>query len=301
MLNLQQLKSFVTVVSEGSMTEAANKLFLTQPAISQQIRNLEEELGVELLLRGTRAVRPTLQGELLFEHARRILQMVQQTETAIKVLGTQLSGFLRIGALNSLGVQLVSPVVGRLLKFNPKISFQVEFDEERSLVEKFSQGQLDLVILPEHTAQSLGSDVDKKLLLKEEMWLVGSGKDADLPRQIQLKDIKTHSLMWLTREYTDFESKLRTQIETQVGPLSVTFSTSNVGTLKRVIETGLGWGFLPSMAVRKQVRSGRMTHVQVRDFDYHVHFYFCRQGHLSPDQKSLADALFIALDSLERA
>jgi DNA-binding transcriptional LysR family regulator len=300
MLNLQQLQSFVTVVSEGSMTEAANKLYLTQPAISQQIRNLEEELGVELLLRGTRAVKPTLQGELLFEHARRILQMVQQTETAIKVMGAQLSGFLKIGTLNSLGVQLVSPVVGRLLKFNPKVSFQVEFDEEKKLVDKFRSGYLDLVILPEQAISSLGQ-VDKKLLLKEEMWLVGSGKDADLPRQIYIKDLRTHSIMWLTREYADFEQRLKNQIESQIGPFSITFSTSNVGTLKRVIETGLGWGFLPSMAVKKQVRSGRLTHVQVRDFEYDVHFYYCRQSHLSAEQKSLADALFIALDSLERA
>jgi len=300
MLNIQQLQSFVTVVSEGSMTEAANKLYLTQPAISQQIRNLEDELGVELLLRGTRAVRPTLQGELLFEHARRILQMVQQTETAIKVMGTQLSGFLRIGTLNSLGVQLVSPVVGRLLKFNPKVSFLVEFDEEKGLVEKFKLGQLDLVIIPEQATHSLGQ-IDKKLLLKEEMWLVGSGKDADLPRQIQLRDIRSHSLMWLTREFSDFEQKLKAQIENYTGPLSVTFSTSNVGTLKRVIETGLGWGFLPSMAVKKQVRSGRMTHVQVRDFEYSLHFFYCRSPNLTNEQKSLADALFIALDSLERA
>ena len=57
MLNLQQLSTFVTVISEGSMTAAADKLFLTQPAVSQQIRNLEEELGVDLLVRGVRQAR----------------------------------------------------------------------------------------------------------------------------------------------------------------------------------------------------------------------------------------------------
>jgi DNA-binding transcriptional LysR family regulator len=226
--------------------------------------------------------------------------MVQQTETAIKVMGTQLLGFIKIGTLNSLGVQLVSPVVSRLLKFNPKVSFQVDFDEEKKLVEKFKSGYLDLVILSEQATSSLGQ-VDKKLLLKEEMWLVGSGKDADLPRQIYIKDLRAHPIMWLTREYADFEQRLRNQIEAQMGPFNVTFSTSNVGTLKRVIETGLGWGFLPSMAVKKQVRSGRLTHVQVRDFEYDLHFYFCRRAGLSAEQKSLADALFIALDSLERA
>ena len=86
MKNLYQLTTFVTVISEGSMTAAADKLFLTQPAVSQQIRNLEEDLGVELLTRGVRQIKPTPQGEVLFEHAKKILQLVQQAEIAIKSL-----------------------------------------------------------------------------------------------------------------------------------------------------------------------------------------------------------------------
>ena len=78
MLNLYQLTTFVTVISEGSMTAAADKLFLTQPAVSQQIRNLEEELGVELLVRGVRQIKATPQGEILYEHSRKILHHVQQ-------------------------------------------------------------------------------------------------------------------------------------------------------------------------------------------------------------------------------
>ena len=300
MLNIQQLQSFVTVVSEGSMTEAANKLYLTQPAISQQIRNLEEDLGVELLLRGTRTIRPTLQGELLLEHARRILQMVQQAETAIKVLGSQLSGHLRIGTLNSLGVQLVSPVVGRLLKLNPKVSFRVEFDEQSHLVERFNQGDFDLLILPEGALPEL-EQAQSKLLLKEEMCLVGSSKDTHIPKQIRMNEIHQFPLMQLTREFPDFENQLVQRLNQISENPRINFSTSNVGTLKKVIESGLGWGFLPLMAVKKQIRSGRMIHVQVRDFHYQLNFYMSRKTTLSQEQSALADALFIALDSLERS
>jgi DNA-binding transcriptional LysR family regulator len=103
MMNMYQLQSFVTVISEGSMTGAADKLFLTQPAISQQIRNLEEDLGVELLVRGVRQIKPTLQGEVLFDYAKRILQLAQQGQVAVKAMGAQLKGQLRVGALNSVG------------------------------------------------------------------------------------------------------------------------------------------------------------------------------------------------------
>ena len=88
MFNLYQLTTFVTVISEGSMTAAADKLYLTQPAVSQQIRNLEEDLGVNLLVRGVRQIKPTLQGQLLYDYAKKILQAVQQAEISIKALST---------------------------------------------------------------------------------------------------------------------------------------------------------------------------------------------------------------------
>ena len=119
MLNLYQIQSFVTVISEGSMTGAADKLFLTQPAISQQIRNLEDDLGVELLVRGVRQIKPTLQGEVLYDYAKKILQMAQQAEIAVRAMGAELKGQLRVGTLNSIGVHLMSSIVARLLKHNP--------------------------------------------------------------------------------------------------------------------------------------------------------------------------------------
>ncbi|MCS6839102.1 MAG: LysR family transcriptional regulator [Bdellovibrionaceae bacterium] len=299
MLNIQQLQSFVTVVAEGSMTEAANKLYLTQPAISQQIRNLEEELGVELLVRGSRIVKPTLHGELLYEQARRILQQVAQTEAAMKRLSSDLSGHLRVGTLNSLGVQMVSPVVGRLLKFNPKISLEVDFDSELNLIEKFKKDLLDVVIISELDLPNLGS-VEKKMLLKEELVLVASGRDTEIPRQISLKELNMRPLMWLTGEFLDFEGKLKNALVQNLGSYVIAFKTSNVGTLKRVIESGLGWGFVPSVSVTKQIRSGRLTQIFVSDFSYRINFYYCRNPQLKNEQKLLSDALFIALENLER-
>ena len=103
MLNLHQLSTFVTVIGEGSMTAAADKLYLTQPAVSQQIRNLEDEVGVELLVRGVRQIKATPQGEVLYEHAKRLLQQVQKAEIAVKSMGAELKGHARIGTMNSIG------------------------------------------------------------------------------------------------------------------------------------------------------------------------------------------------------
>src|ERR1700739_229465 len=104
-MNFQQLTTFCTVLSEGSMTAAAEKLYLTQPAVSQQIRNLEDELGVGLLDRGSRHAKPTVQGQLLYDYAKRIIALTQQAQVAIQTMGEGVKGSLRIGTLNSLGLQ----------------------------------------------------------------------------------------------------------------------------------------------------------------------------------------------------
>ena len=300
MLNLYQLQSFVTVISEGSMTGAADKLYLTQPAISQQIRNLEEDLGVELLVRGVRQIRPTLQGEVLFDYAKRILQLGQQAEVAVKAMGTELKGQLRVGTLNSLGVHLISPIVSRLLKHNPKLQLKIDYDDGEELVKAFKRGELDAVILPEVETQygtTLG-DVEKKYLLNEELWLAGTGKDTDLPKNISVAEMGKYPLITFSRELPMFNKSLSEAMVKSGVSVEPAFESPNVGTLKRVIESGLGWGFLPASSIRKQVRMGRMTHVHVKDFDYNVEFYFYSKKNL--ENKALIEVFFQALQQQER-
>lgn len=301
MLNLYQLQSFVTVISEGSMTAAADKLYLTQPAISQQIRNLEEDLGFDLLVRGVRQIRPTLQGEVLFDFAKKILQLSQQAEVAIKAMGTELKGQLRVGTLNSLGVHLMSPIVGRLLKYNPQLSIKIDYSLGEELIKSFKKGDLDVVILPETEAEfdlSLG-DVDKKFLMAEEMWLIGSGKDTDMPQQIQIADLKKYPFISFDKEYPRFFKSLNESMSQHGGKVDPIFESQNVGTLKRVIESGLGWGFLPTLSIRKQVRMGRMNHVHVKDFQYKIEFYYYSRKD-SP-QQNLMEVFYQALQHQEKS
>lgn len=301
MLNLYQLQSFVTVISEGSMTGAADKLYLTQPAISQQIRNLEEELGVELLVRGVRVIKPTLQGEILFDFAKRILQQAQQAEVAVKALGAELKGQLKVGTLNSMGVQLMSPIVSRLLKYNSKLSIVIDYGEGPDLIQAFNRKDLDLLILPEVEKQ-FGlqlPDAEKRFLFKEEMWLVGSGKDMDMPKQITMAEMNKYPLIFFSREYPDFNRRLLESLKQNNVEVEPTFISPNVGTLKRVIESALGWGFLPSSSIKKQVRSGRMNRMDVKDFTYELEFQF--YTHKGMTQTSLSDVFYQALLQQERA
>lgn len=301
MINLYQLTTFVTVIGEGSMTAAADKLFLTQPAVSQQIRNLEEDLGVELLVRGVRQIKATPQGEVLYEHARKILQLSQQAEIAIKSMGAELKGEIRIGTLNSLGLHLMSPIVSRLLRHNPDLMIKVDYAKGDELIRNFKSGVIDILILPEvekEFSSQLGDKVEVKFLNKEEMWLVGSGKETEIPQQINLPELNLFPLVNFVDEYPGFHRELAAKIKSGNVSTNIIFESSNVGTLKRVIESGLGWGFLPAHSIKKQVRSGRLLRTHVREFHYEMDlmFYF----HTGSEKKVLSEAMYQALSVQEK-
>lgn len=300
MINFYQLTTFVTVISEGSMTAAADKLYLTQPAVSQQIRSLEEELGVELLVRGVRQVKATPQGELLFEQAKRILQLVQITESSVKSMGAELKGSIRIGTTNSVGLQLMSPIVGRLLRRNADLKVRVDYGKGDELVRQFKKNQLDVVILPE-VEKEFQTDLEgaeKKFLLKEEMWLVSSSKEVGLAPQIKIEDLHDYPFINYVDEYPNFNKMLFNKLSAMSIDVGVLFESSNVGTLKRVIEAGLGIGFLPAHSVKKQVRSGRMNRVYVRDFEYVVDLFFYYRK--SDENKHLVEAFYQSLSQQEK-
>ncbi|MCB0341351.1 MAG: LysR family transcriptional regulator [Pseudobdellovibrionaceae bacterium] len=254
------------------MTAAAEKLFLTQPAVSQQIRALEDEMGVSLLVRGVRQVKPTMQGQLLYDYAKRILHLTQQAEIAIQTISQDISGDLRIATTNSFGLYLIGPIVGLFLKHNTSLNMKLTYGTARDIIEDMRHNRVDVAVLPD-LKNEYGIELDDfegRFVLKDEMWLVASGKDATIPPSITMDQFASMPIVGQTDYYPGFGKKLYRRLEELKVPYKPVFESDNVGTLKRVVESGLGWGFLPSHSIKKQVRARRMTHIRVDEMNYSV-------------------------------
>ncbi|MES2769590.1 MAG: LysR family transcriptional regulator [Bdellovibrionota bacterium] len=268
-MNFQHLITFCTVLMEKSMTAAAQKLFLTQPAVSQQIRQLEEYLGVELLVRGVRQIQSSPQGHLLFEYAQKIIRLSKEAEVAIQTMGGEVTGPLRVATLNSLGLHLLGPVFALFLKNNKNVKLHLEYAKGQDLINGVVKGDFDIILLPD-AEKEYGEDPKdcKKIKISyDEMWLVVSSR-AEVPAQIKLKDIMAHPFVSIIGEYPGFESLLSKSLRKEDQKITSVFESSNVGTLKRIIEAGLGWGFLPSHSIKKQIEAGRLKRIQIQDFEY---------------------------------
>jgi len=218
-----------------------------------------------------------VQGQLLYDYAKRIIALTQQAQVAVQTMGEGVKGSLRIGTLNSLGLQLISPAIGGFMKHNSKISISLIYHDGGEVLKALQRGELDVAILPDINEEwgKDPSEFESRPLLKDEMWLVASGRDTTVPNETTLATLASRPYMRLTERYEGFERKLMAAMNAKNVMLKPAFETNNVGTMKRVIESGLGWGFLPAHSIRKQVRMGRLTVIEIPEVVHttNVHYY----------------------------
>jgi LysR family transcriptional regulator, benzoate and cis,cis-muconate-responsive activator of ben and cat genes len=145
-MELRHLRYFAAVAAHGSFSRAANNLHLTQPALSRQVKDLEDELGVPLFVRGTNAVTLTEAGEIFYEEARDLLARADQAIQRVR--GEARHEILRVGYGPSLTAGIMPRALERFQSMVPRVRIELEDLSPREMSEKVAAGQLDLVIVP---------------------------------------------------------------------------------------------------------------------------------------------------------
>ncbi|WP_419951676.1 LysR family transcriptional regulator [Methylobacterium sp.] len=151
-MDLRQLRYFVQIAESGNVSRAAEVLSVAQPSLSQQIRNLEDELGVELFFRHARGVTPTEQGLTFYEHARRILHEVERAKDTVRSQATSPSGRISIGLPTSACRGLSLPLYEEIAKALPNITLHIVEAMSGTLDEWIQAGRLDVALLYDHKA-----------------------------------------------------------------------------------------------------------------------------------------------------
>lgn len=143
-MDIRQLKYFRAIAAEGTISEAANSLFMTQPALSHQLQLLEAELTVKLIDRGSRRIKLTEAGVLLNNRAEQILSLLSTTATELKELHDGTTGTLSIGTIASLGVTLLPGLIHDFTSRYPNIKFNLWEGDTPRIVELLGSGLIEL-------------------------------------------------------------------------------------------------------------------------------------------------------------
>ena len=169
---LDQLKILHAISTEGSFKKAAEKLYISQPAVSLQIQNLERQLNTPLFYRDKRKARLTETGQLLIKYCERILSLCDETCRALDELHTLQSGSLIIGASQTTGTYLMPRLIGIFKNKYPQISIELQVHSTRKISWGVANGNIDLAVVGGEVPQELQKDLRITSYAEDELALI---------------------------------------------------------------------------------------------------------------------------------
>ena len=176
MFEISQLRCFVAVAEELHFSRAAERLNMTQPPLSRQIRLLEHHVGVQLLERNSRTVRLTAAGRAFFPEAARILRIAEEAAFSARRAAKGEQGTLAIGFTSASGYSLLPEVVRRLRECAPNVALTLKEVVSTSQVEALNAGELDLGLLRPH---AMNAELESELIASESLMLAIHEREAD--------------------------------------------------------------------------------------------------------------------------
>ena len=258
-MELRELRNFMRVARAGSVSRAAQELRLAQPALSRQIKKLEDELGVPLFARHGRGVRLSAAGSLLLERAEAITHLVHQTAEEIREDRSPESGRITIGVPPAAGKLIIPPFVERFQQAWPKTTLHMREGVTSSLLEWLMEKRIDVALLhnPPHLAA-----LEIIPVLGERMLVIGPPahliKDKKHPAQFRVGDLTELPLILPNMAHTNrrlvehFAQEHGVRLRIKIEADSVVFA-------KALVEKGLGYTILTYAAVQDDVERKKLT------------------------------------------
>ncbi|HYG44840.1 MAG TPA: LysR family transcriptional regulator [Bordetella sp.] len=260
-MDLRQLRYFVHVAHTRSLTAASAKAWITQSALSRQIKLLEEELGVDLFERQARGVNLTEAGEVLLARASMLLHLADEIKGAVTAVGEQPTGPLHLGAPPSLRQMLVAPVVAQYHAQYPKVRLAVHEGTSKSMRDALAAGDIDIAIVS--SLEALDA-FDVRPFASELLCWVGppeAGLDASHP--VDISRIAGRPLI-----LTAYPNSLRLIVDRALAQrkLSVepVMEADMISMMFDLIRRGVGYTVLPYSAVHEPLTQQYVTASPIR-------------------------------------
>ncbi|MEH1769939.1 LysR family transcriptional regulator [Nostoc sp.] len=256
---LDQLRILKAIAQEGSFKRAADSLYVSQPAVSLQVQNLERQLDVPLFDRGGRRAQLTEAGHLLLSYGEKILSLCQETCRAIEDLQNLQGGTLIVGASQTTGTYLLPRMIGMFRQKYPDVAVQLHVHSTRRTAWSVANGQVDLAIIGGEIPGELSESLEVIPYAEDELALI-------LPvfhPFAKLEKIQKEDLYKLQFIALDSQSTIRKVIDQVLGRceidtrrFKVEMELNSIEAIKNAVQSGLGAAFVSTSAIAKELQMG---------------------------------------------
>lgn len=262
-MELRQLRYFVAIVDHGSLSRAARVLHIVQPALTQQIQQLEEELGTSLLHRSAQGMQATDAGKIFYEHALAILKQVADAKSAVNQTTDKPSGTVALGIPQSASGALALPLLTAVRAAYPDIVFQLTEELTGNLTEQLASGRLNLAILFDDG--QLGKFTTKALVEEQMMYITR----ADSQFACKRKSISLEKALQAPLILPSIQHGVRPRIEQVLRDHGLrtehVIDITSIAILKSALLADMGATILPISPMLAEINRGEMRACPISD------------------------------------
>ena len=253
-VTLRQLRYFDALARHCHFGRAAEACAISQPALSMQIKELEEALGGVLIERGARQVRLTRFGEGITKRVRDILRSVDELGDFARASRDRLVGRLRIGMIPTIAPYLLPTVIANLTRMHPELDIHIREALTQKLIQELAEGRLDTAIVALPVSEPSLTEV---ALFAENFLLVRPGADEDtpMPSSQTLREMR----LLLLEEGHCFRDQALSFCNMQSSQPREVLDASSLSTLVQMVGAGIGVTLIPEMAVAVETRSASVS------------------------------------------
>jgi LysR family transcriptional regulator, transcriptional activator of the cysJI operon len=270
-MNVDLLKTFHRVAVAGSFTRAARELFLTQAAVSQRIRALEDEVGGRLFDRSGKRVRLTGEGEALLTYAERLFDLHEEIETLFGGLKTLERGKIAVGATAVIGTYFMPAAISAYHRRYPGTEIDLRMGNSDQILRMILDREADLCIAGMIRKPK---QLEAVFLHRERLLFVCSPQNPLAARKnVGLDELGRIPFIWREKGTQTLTIVKRWFQERSVGGFPrQTLSLANMEAAKRIVEEGYGITIIPETAARREIETGLLRSLDVKGFDLSVDY-----------------------------
>ncbi|MCZ2720809.1 LysR family transcriptional regulator [Marinomonas sp. 15G1-11] len=289
-MNQKQIRSLLTIVELGSIAKSANKLCLAPSTISQQIKELSQELGVELFQPAGRGIQLTDTGNKLLPSFRQFQQLAEDIKAEAQSSHTEAHGTLRIFAPSSMCIYRLPLIIDRLQASSPNIEV-ILIHEPYDYQSALRHREIDAAIT---VSETIDSEWHNLALYKEEVLYV-THPNRHKKESLSLSELQKEVLITTEAECT-YRLAAETHFSNEKIQLRPRQTFSNVEVIKRCLLTNMGIGLLPKCVIQEELNLELLKHQKVSGTPYPFHSYL-----IYPKNRSISSKLNAFIDAAQQS
>lgn len=264
-MDIEQLRLFVDLARIRNFTRAARDHFLTQPAVSRRIQQLESELGVRLFERTRRRVLLSESGNVFLPYAREVLAKLEEARSQMTESQKRPVGRLRVAASPSIGLYVLPAYLKKFIRLYPKVDLHVEYELPDKIYSSIAAGDLDLGVVAYPAGKP---EVVTIPLMIDRIVLICSPHHPFAKRKsVRLRDLLGQRCVLLP-EHVPTGKAIRQALRRRGISLQIQMEYDNFELIKRTVEMGLGISLVPRLVAASEVRIKKLKSLKIVDFPF---------------------------------